>query len=374
MCGRAQSAHVGWVVRKIAPTAPCTTCTLGIDTLAAIRIPPEMGLTVRLPKSAAIDRHGNVLMTFTDGGYRIGMFSSAGRFLRAIIPPHAGLVTDGDLILAIDAADSLIVIDNFANRFWIFAPDYSLARMGPFGAGYALDVVHLASGDFLVAGDVQTPQSVGMPLHLVGPGGNLERSFGADDTVYVSRGTGWYSHVITLAQDGSVWSTSKRAIALRHWDKSFAPVEQLELENGKLSSWNEKPRDSRSKIEARVISLLNQPCGVLEIVSHVPVAVPWGDPGYDTVSTGGRGPQLVVHSPDRTYRTVIDVVDIRQARQIGSFRLPINLVRAFRDGRAIASATDNLGVWHTDVVRLRLRGFGPSADIATRPCVAPSGN
>jgi hypothetical protein len=78
------------------------------------------------------------------------------------------------------ANDSLYVLDNGNQRLSVFRPDLSLQRTAPLSTTFVYKAIATRSGGLVVNATVATADGIGFPLHLVGPGGLVERSFGSE--------------------------------------------------------------------------------------------------------------------------------------------------------------------------------------------------
>jgi hypothetical protein len=260
-------------------------------------------------------------------------------------------------------ADSLVVIDNTSQQFQVFSPNLRQSRTGAYEGVSTEHAERLRDGRFIVAADIRTPRSIALPLHVVSADGKLIRSFGSPDTAFNSNGIGTYSHVLRRVPDGTFWTASKDTPQLRHWDSQLMPIEQIEFGAGLPKSLTAKSSDARlSFLKAKTVDLFADGCERLWVISIVPAGTPRGDPGIVMVPRGDQLAMKILHT-DRTVQTSIDVIDTRDGKYLASFSVPLLLTRVFANGKAVASATDDAGLWHSAVVQLHL-ALPPAAHVS----------
>lgn len=340
--------------RTLATPATCVRCIVRIDTLAVLRSAPGDSIPRGKIRSAAVNSKGFLFVSASGGDNRIAIFDEHGTLVRRLEPARSDAKATGILTVAVGSGDSLYVVDNSSEHLTVFDAALRARRTVPFEVGFVARLERLSDGNFLVASDIRTPDAVGMPFQVVSPSGVVLRSFGAPDTGFVAEGAGGTNSLLVRARDGSYWTTPQTTGQLRNWGRTLAPIQELDLQLDHLGGPT-APIADRSKQQPHVFDLQTQSCNQLWIASYDPLAVPLGNPGYDSVRNAAGDLLRVTRSPDRLHRTVLDLVDTKERRHLGRFALPVNLVRLLPNDLALAASTDDSGRWHTAIVRITVR-------------------
>lgn len=357
--GQRGSAQVdGATQQKLLSRTPrCVVCAMSLDTVGVLRANPTAAYKPGdVPSSIDMNARGEYFLTFEGSDHRVMVFDTMGRFKAAVGSPMSGPERPGVLRIFIDTDDTLFVFDSKLARISVYAPDLHLVRANTIERLIVHRAARLMDGDLLVAADFLTPEGVGFPLHRVSAEGTVRESFGSADTAYAPAGVGESKHVLSRGPDGGVWSSPQATLHLRRWTARGTLIEEFKFEGGRPASWN---RQSGLKefgfVKPTGFDLGSDLCRRLVIGSHVPAEVPWGEPGLKAVPVAGRGSVLKAKSPDRTFVTVLDVIDPASSTYLASYQVPVNLLRVFPDGSAITGATDDSGLWHLAIVRLHGR-------------------
>ncbi len=140
--------------------------------------------------------------------------------------------------------DSLLVHDRSLNRMNVFSPDGQFARSIPFMPG-ADDFVPLQDGSFFVAARIGSRESSGHPFHLVGAGGQWQKSFGGSDReVRLITPQDQYRlfRWIAPASDGSILAVRPGGYVLERW----SPDGKLLMERDVAPDWFTPKYEQRS--------------------------------------------------------------------------------------------------------------------------------
>lgn len=194
------------VVEADQSQAGCRTdCTIGkqsVGTLSGVDIANLGGRVVR-------DGRGRYIATADDIRVLL-FFDASGRLLkspRPAIGPVGSVFVNSTGAVQAYVAGALLTFD--ANR-------QVTSRM---------ELPHppalmLGGGRFLVVRQIDTPGSVGHPLHVMSKDGSIVRSFGADGGPFRSADIFRNLREVCLNPDGTVWSIAPGGRLLERWDTS----------------------------------------------------------------------------------------------------------------------------------------------------------
>lgn len=181
--------------------------------------------------------------------------------------------------LFVTRGDSLKVVDFAGNRITTLSPSLSYVRSRPIGvSGQAIAM--LPDG-IVVAARVVTAESVGLPLHLIGPDGEIVRSFGADPPISQIGNSDVMWRGLASTSDG-VWSADLLRYRLEHWSIDGTLIQRLERD----VEW------FPPQVEY----------GVRQDPDHEP------SPGLRSISTDAQGRLwTIVDVPDRNWQTAFEL-------------------------------------------------------------------
>ncbi len=354
---------------RVLPLLPeCPDCRVVVDTIATLRFPLGIVPEQQLPSSAATNSRGELFLVFQGDTSGVFVFDTTGVLVHRIRPTRRAAKAPPQFSVLVDPLDSVVVVDNERSTFSLYTPDLRLARQGSFGATWLRDAERLESGEFAVSADVQTPRSIGMPLHRVAASGALLSSFGAPDTLFIDRGVAEFAHSLTLARSGGFWTATRANVRVRRWSSEFELADDIVFANGSPRSFGLKAnRTDLAFVRPQLITFQEDSCSRLLLLSHAP-ATGTGDPGIEMSDVGGRRMPRVRH-PDRTFQSIIELIDPVKTRYIASLSVPVNLFKILPDGRALAIATNDRGEWHTTIVAIRVTPDPSLSPAKTNTCL-----
>jgi len=300
------------------------------------------------------DSRGRLYSVFQFEPSAIVVFASDGAFLQKIGHEGAG---PGEFryILGLHVADgdTLHLFDVGNQRRTVLSPEYEVVRSHRIPPALMPDAyAFLPDGALVVNALVPTPAGAGYPLHLLTAEGDVERSFGTDDTYITPRTE--YTHTVRRVApgDSGVWAVpwtryvlqlwSRDGTMRRQWRRSvpwFEPYEQIE------------PLSEEGPPAPMVAGLSVDAHGYLW------VAVTVADSRWRSNlrrETGPDGPQVFPKAVERVYDTILEMIDPGTGRLIVSERLDQKISGFVDANRVFGFRLTPDGGERLDIWRLRL--------------------
>ncbi len=212
----------------------------------------------------------------------------------------------------IGQGDSLIVSDWGNGRLTFVDESLNVVRTMP---STLLPNLALHDGRMLMAEEIMTPEQMGYPLHLIGPDGEIERSFGADTREYVPNARLATRRLAATTAEGTIWTVPPGRYMLEHWDPASGErldsFELAEPEVVPISSW---PEDGSLRPPGVVESIWTDDAGRIFLLLRVADAAwtPRPDPDAEVAYT--------VEEYDAIYDWIIHVVDPKARQRIAELR------------------------------------------------------
>lgn len=282
----------------------------------------------------------------------IFVYNRDGRFIRSVDRRGAG-PGEFDRIdwLHASRGDSLYVFDRSNVRLTLLSPSLEVVRMGRFH-GTATDAVTLTSGRLVVSARIPTPESVGLPLHLLDSDESVKRSFGSEREFYRSDMVFSIQRRLTPAADDRFWAGHRTAYVLELWDANGTKHQTLQ----RTVDWfrpylrtlqtteQQPPQPSMNSVHL-------DKNGLLWVIVQI------ADQDYtraiERVSTPeGLGTRFLdVH---KVYDTVMEVIDPSSGRLVATQRFDADYGAFVADNLAVSLSEDEHGLlymhlWHVSL-------------------------
>lgn len=249
--------------------------------------------------------------------------------------------------VAIDASDSLYIVDYGNQRHTVHAPDHTVARTASL-PGFVREFVLMGEGRLLVAGDVQTTRGFGLPLHLLGDAGRIERSFGGTDGVILANQP--HNRMRVVANDGrqGIWAARVNRYEIERFDSLGQLKSQLVREVGWFPPWVSEGPAAFLTVppQPRVTGLATSPRGYLLVFVLVP------DPDWSPPAGGSR--VVTAEWFVAQFDTVLEVLDPLDGSLLASLRFPTQLRPTVDGSLAYSIATEPSGDNRMDVWRVMI--------------------
>jgi hypothetical protein len=310
-----------------AQTLACVRCEVRVTPVVLLGDDEGPGIIESEQSRVKRDRRGRYYLISTYST-TVKVFDSTGTYLTSIGRTGGG---PGEFrrisAIAIDEGDTLHVFDYDLGRLTVFSPTYELVRSVRLEIPPSFDVVPVGGGSFVFATHVASAELAGLPLHLVGPDGNVKRSFGSETGEYRPDVPFAGRRVIAKARASGVWSGYVNQYVIELWDhRTGSLVRRITRE----ADWF-PPRLRVERLSAR-----EPPAPTLVEVREDSESRVWtlvhvaGEGWEEAVREGEYHP--LVSDRDLYYDSLIEVLDTSSGALIASLRFPLHLGEFVADG------------------------------------------
>lgn len=323
--------------------------------------PIEMTREIRIP-DVGPERLGPAVSYATDSRGRLWAARHGRNTVISVFGPDGVLEADlggrgseagefGAVIgITIADGDSAHVFDVKNRTHTVFAPTLEFARRVSLPASpFHNAIVRLPGGQWVIGAIVETPERVGLPLHLLNETGDVESSFGAVDPVYRMDLRNLSSRVLATAGREEVWAARRSEYRIELWDTGNTLHKVLVRNLAWFRPWardvattpdiprNPYVRDVRVDGAGLLWVLITRTSE--RFAEHV--AADENGRYYWTSDTG-------------YWASVVEVIDPERACVVGRIETESNLQRSMGNGRYAGYDEQNGG--HLDVWMLRIGG------------------
>lgn len=336
-----------WAQRPVRVSAgPCTGCT--IDRSLVLTLPgleePMVGRYALLARAsggrwllATMDKSPGVVAVYDDKGMLLTRFSRKGEGPGEHMAVHAMVVGRGDTVH---------LFDNALRRHSIFSPSFKFIGSASM-PGSVLHALETSNGSLVVNASFPSPTMVGFPLHQMGSGGGIAKSFGVDVPRFRSDDQFLLTRAVAAANDGMVW-----AVPRLRYEPSLWSLDGKVMELQRQAAWfppvfsPESPGGPR-RPTPWVGGVWHDGRDHLWVLLNVP------DPNWRpmTPPPGERRPPIDM---DRQYDTIIEVIHTRTGELLGSQRFGELLGQLLPGGFVVHYRENAEGEPYLDVWQLRL--------------------
>jgi len=291
----------------------CAACSIQLTRIISLSDSMVAGLFAFEPLVAR-DSSGRWFVTsHLQGIKQIGVFNAAGHLIAALGREGKG---PGEFsltkLLTVAPNDSLYVYDTALLRRTVFGPDLKHARDDAV-PGMMQAVAPLSGGKSIINANIATPDRVGFPLHLVGENGEIIRSFGAANSIYKPGDEPLMVRRLTVDDTENLWAALPNEYTITRYDSFGRVTASLTRRVAWLTPWvvpyryPERPNPSLTAIR------FDHESGLLwaQILANDPT---WQPPAAP--------PKATQEYRDRTYDTVLEVIDVRTHSVLATRRFP----------------------------------------------------
>lgn len=283
--------------------------------------------------AATMSRPGRLIRFGTDGAVQ-GGFGRQGRGpgeFQSIYPLEY-------------AAGRLFAFDGATRRLTVLTPELQVQRMIPLPGPPGKAVV-LAGDTVLLAGEINTAELIGLPLHLVDTAGRLVRSFGAATPVRRPDRPYATTRRVAAARAGGVWSAHFTRYQIERWSPAGAMQEEFHVPAAWFSPWD-TPVDGVAR--PTIVDIHEDREGFLWVLARVPREL--------DSANGAR-------NVSARYDTIIEVIDTRAARVIATRRVEGELREFACERMTYRYIVDDEGFSFVEMWTL---GLGATSDTSRR--------
>ncbi len=330
----------------------CGTCRIALRPIFNLGDPRGTGaLERRGTNRVTRDSRGNVIVA--NGGPRLWVFDSEGRFLRALgeggdIPARDASFTG----VLVGRGDSVYVFDPRHQTMTTYSPAYRFVRTTSLEFGVAASVVSL--GDRFVANRmVPSPERIGLPLHLISFDGRVLRSFGSESGFFRAD-FGEVLEIRALApDDAAVWAGWTNQYLVERWDIRGERTQVVRRDVDWFEPWWRSQTDFELPPSPRLTAIQVQGDTLWVMVR---IAASGWRAGIRRVDETGR--RYVVHDRDKYQDAIVEALDLTTGEVLGSSRFPQILYGFIGPGLVFGASEDALGnpivpIWELQLIVVR---------------------
>jgi hypothetical protein len=311
-------------LRETSLRAPERACTIALTHAVTLGSPTDDVSPTPFEVGVVRDQRDRYYVTPTSDLSSFAAYDGSGRLLQVIGRQGAGPGEFGFIMrLEVFGGDSLIALDVGNSRMTVLSPGYQPVRSFPM-PGRFTRAFSLGSGRWLVNGTARAASAAGLPLHVLGPRGEIERSFGSMHAQVRRDRPQADLRRIAVGDSGTIWLARLDQYLLEEWSSAGSLVRSLR----RHADWF-PPRDygRRQEPTARPDPLLldvwRDQTGYLWVLARV------ASPAFRAPpqAPGRREhPMPPLEWQDANHDVIIEVIDPATARVLASRRLPQYLI------------------------------------------------
>lgn len=256
-------------------------------------------------------------------GTSIGLFSPAGRFERRVGRAGGALGEYGEIAWLTEGHDGLThVLDYRSRRRTVYDAAFRTATTS-FPMPSVNEALFLPDGRMLASGSIATTAATGLPLHIIGGDGAIERSFGSDSLAF-RRGSASLAlyRFLVPAKDGDFWIAPMLNYSVQHWSRELRLISTLR----RSVDWF-PPRDpdepfghpDRDRPPTTMRGIWVDPSGLLWANIGVP-SRDWKPRQLATNAPVGEGRSVTQLESSKLFDTMVEVIDPRSQTVLASTR------------------------------------------------------
>lgn len=318
-------------------------------TLSNLRANTGLGPTELVVRTAS----GAIVVANQENRGLLSVFDGRGAFIRGLGTRGTAYGAFANIIAVQVQKDTLIVFDSHNARATLLTLDgrvHGIIHLPlPPNVGGA---VRLTTGQYVLNGNMRTPELFGLPLHVVDRGGDLQRSFGTDSPT-VRPDEGYYPTMRKLAVvgHGQFWAAHVNRYVVELWDSVGRRQRTIERHVPWFTPWSKWPGFTNTGPPLASIGgiALQQPDRLLVLI-HV-ADKRWREALRPVVEGGFPG--LLPDPYEAYFDTIIEVIDTQTGNVIASQLFP-DYVIAFADATHVITfrgtdAAPQMDVWRLEV-------------------------
>jgi hypothetical protein len=329
----------------------CERCAIDVAPLVALGTDSGPGMLTRPEPRAWRDSRGQFLVV-NPYESAVQVFGPDGRFMRRFGRRGAGPGEfEGVIALAVDASDSVHVIDAPARRYSVFSPAYDFVR----SAALPLDpqIAFVRTPQFLAFNaPIHTRELIGLPVHVVSPLGEYLRSTGSESGLFRPDIPNLERRALAPSSADTIWSAHRAEYV----------IDRIDLATGRTTASLSRRAEWFPPGGVRSGSAGGEPYTFLVDVHEdrtgllwVLVAVPdreW----RSAVQASRPGDLHPMVTDDHRYRdTMLEVIDVRRGVVLQSVRLPQYVHQFVADGILASTTETDAGEPRLQLWRFALR-------------------
>ena len=329
----------------------CRTCDVTLELVATILGNDSLGGVS--PTNTLVRRpDGQFVSSNWFNPAQLSVFDSTGRFLRAIGRKGSG------------PGEFQRIARPYGNGNHIYVVDLGNMRLTELDSMYrvrserslplrAEGLLPLPDGGYMANAEVNTPERVGLPLHIVDSNDRLTRSFGVDTAIYGPGLRGRrMGRVFTGSSAKGLWSGRLTSYTLEQWSRAGTLLRRLDRRPRWFTPYDRVRRidpDNAPQPVLRAISLSSD--GLLYVLVSVP-APEWRQYIQGVRLQPAAAPMYRVTRADQLYDSMLEVIDVERGEVLVSRKFDAYLLGFAAAGYVFGYAEDETGAGRYDVWRI----------------------
>jgi hypothetical protein len=299
---------------------------------------------------------GRILLKTMAGEPSIAVFDSTGAFIRRIGRRGGGpgeFLTIGRF--RVTGKDTLRIFDISARRMTVLTSSFATVETLPVDVMRTGDVEILSDGRIVTAQIITNTTSAGLPLHVIGKDGKIERSFGAENPEYRREDHDLLWRWIAPAGNDRVWAAPVTKYVLELWTFSGQKIRELErrvswFKPHKQYGYN--PDQPNAPPNPGIMDLRMDSAGMLWVIVHV------ADENWKSGVGNVRGMYnrqvRGIADENKYWDSIIEVIDPVSGTLVATQRFDQRLRWISESAYASAYRQNSDGVPFVDVFRVSL--------------------
>jgi hypothetical protein len=334
----------------------CSQCQIRLD--HSVTLDGNRSSQVGEPLTMARMSDGRILLNTMAGEPSIAVFDSTGAFMRRIGRRGGGpgeFQTIGRF--KITGRDTLRIFDISAQRMTVLTSTFALVQTLPVDIITTGDVEVLADGRIVAAQNISNAAAAGLPLHVIGKDGKIERSFGAENPEHRREDAHLLWRSIAPAGNDGVWAAHPTKYVFELWAFSGQKIRELERNVSWFRPHNGSNGDNpNAPPNPLIMDLRMDSTGKLWVIAHV------ADENWTSGLGNVRGlydrQVRGVADANKYWDSIIEVIDPVAGTLVASQRFDQLLRWIDESAYARAYREDATGAPFIDVFRVSLTTSG----------------
>jgi hypothetical protein len=310
--------------RSVVRGATCRTCRIELDKSVTLR-PPKGQAGYSMWSRVVRDSKGQIYVA-NEGQSDMEVYDSTGVYLKSIGrrgqgPGEYGVISS----LSVLPGDTLLVGDRVNRRLTLVSPAGRAVRTTPFQFSTRRLIPRPGNG-YLANATINTPDQIGLPLHMIDSEGVITKSFGVDTAIYRPDLAIMHSRPIAFF-GATLWTSYASQYVLEAFDTSGRRVTVIERKADWFKPWIRNQVPSPAVPPNPAVHELHADGRHLWVLLNRP-GNRWRDA---VVPVPGAAPtRYSIDRVDLYYNTTIEVFEPRSRQLLASRSLP-QLVLGFAD-------------------------------------------
>jgi hypothetical protein len=327
----------------------CSGCSVSMDHVATLGDDDGPG-SITFGNLLALDARGRYWLVHRGEPARIAVYSAAGRFIRTVGRSGGAPGEYRRIWLLTVHTSGMLVSDDFAKRTTLLDLDFNVVDTRP-SPETPQSMIVRRDGTGIMSAIVPTRDLIGITLHAFDASGRRLRSFAQTGLPYREDMRELFIRGLTPALDSSRYWVSHRmeyAFALCALRDDACRLFLRPAPWFPRPGFAEEPDVSRAPPTPRLRGVSQDAPQFVWTISWVP------DARWRSALERATATEYRITDLNRYYDTILERIDVRLNRVIGSTRVDVALMEFIAPGTAWYYRENAEGIARLEVVRLRM--------------------